>query len=349
MIYYSRNYTDIYTTSVEWVRPTLFRAASAQPTFEINRCLEAHALAALRFRRRDAKQVLCDRMSAIRAFQDLCSTAHVGGPMGLAFEVSLTDEERKEQSDGGAPALGKTWLLNELASQAALEGFVPCIIDSLASEVPANFLLFAIRLAEAMDDTREKFGCERRLESAALELAFDILKRPVEFNELGSLKYLAEVQNAKARLREPHPGGGEWADQVSVEEAIRTDLQRLLKDVAVGSGAPALIFIDDLHRYEGVEIALLSAVKTYGLGSRETPGPLVFTCSVKEKSGPVILAELKKRTGEIRREELTRFAAPLESSLAYRQYFLSLQYAPTSSSTVEKRKQTPTDPAGCAQ
>jgi hypothetical protein len=326
-------YKEVYTASVEWARPTLFRAAGAVLRVERDEPRIRQARAAARFRVRSDEQILCGRMDALQVFQEACTAVRCGGRMGLAFEVA----GREEPADSAARLrrLGKTWLLNELAAQAALEGFVPCVLPNLAAvEVPGNFLLMAMRLAEAMDDTREKFDCPRRYVSSAQRTAFKTLKMQVTLPAVGrdDPDYDDQVADAKQRLRDPPPRGAQWADQAAVEAAIRRDLEALVADVA--PGAPAMILVDDLHIYEGAALPFLAALKTYGFGSLGKPASLVFTYLTGEKYGPSITEALASREGEIRRAPLREFIPGVERTLAYRQYILlSRRYALTTQKT----------------
>jgi hypothetical protein len=320
-------YDKIYTKSIEWSRPTLFRAKDVRPSLQTNQVLTTHALAAMSFRERGPDEALCGRLNAIQIFQRLCATSRVGGAVALALEVAL-DAAARAPVNVEVVRYGKTWLLRELAAQASLEGFVPSLLAKSSVEVPGNVLLFALRLADVMNETRKRFGKQARPGSQAQRLAFGIVAPDANVDLTDQIQVDFELALIKNRLRGSPPHGGEWVDVNTVIGAIRADLAQLLTDVGAAEGAGAMVLIDDLDRYEGVAIPLLQALDDYGLGQPGMPVPLVFTHNIGKESGPNIKDELNGRQAKILREQLRAFAPPQENMLAYRQYLLSKRFAP---------------------
>jgi hypothetical protein len=326
----------LFTDNVEWARPVLFRAEGVATTFAVDRSGQEIARASLRFRRRAATEMLCDRIDCLRAFQDLCARVPKGRAFALAFEIAGVDRGLQPDDRNRVYRLGKSWLIEEVSWLAVLEGFIPVVFRSIspADDIPANLLLFAIKLAEMMDDTRERFDLERRVESSALALAFLSTGQTVTFSPGAILQYQSAADRVKGTVSTPPPNGKdpkEWAGRLSIEQAMREDIEALLSNVQqkIPQAKGVLVLIDDLHRYEGPALPLLDAVKAYGLGSKTAPAPAIFTYSTRDKAGPKILVALQERSGEFRRENLLAFQKPTEARLAYRQYLLSQNLAPT--------------------
>ena len=124
------HYKASYTQSVEWSRPTLFRAEGVTAMFEVDEARSNFARAASRFRERDAADVLCGRMEALQAFQHFGRAKASNGPAALAYEVGLprgaTITMGRQEF---VSQLGKSMLLEELTCQAVLEGLVPVRAD----------------------------------------------------------------------------------------------------------------------------------------------------------------------------------------------------------------------------
>jgi hypothetical protein len=288
------------------------------------------------FRARGPDEALCARLDAIQIFQKLCRTSRAGGAVALAFEVVL-DAASRAPANVEVVRFGKTWLLRELAAQASLEGFVPCLLAKSSVEVPGNMLLFALHLADVMNETRIRFGKPARPGSQAQRLAFRIFPPAATIDLNDSTQVNEELGFVKVALKGLPPRGGEWVDVITVMGAIRADIAQLLNDVGAPQGAGAMVLIDDLDRYEGVAIPLLQAVDDYGLGQPGMPVPLVFTHNIGKESGPNIKDELKGRQAKILREQLRAFAPPQENVLAYRQYLLSKRFAPACVSEARDR------------
>jgi hypothetical protein len=262
----------------------------------------------------------------------------------LAFGVS--------EAEVGKHRFGKTRLLEEIAAQSVLDGFIPCLIRNGGSlEFPTNLLSLAILLANAMNVTRERFSVKKRIKSYALTEAFDLFDlHPVMTPELIDFKKAVATVN-KRQKNLGKPGEPNDLDVEVVKGIILADFRLLYNDlngipdppeaggeVPVASpekaGATAkpkrklLLLLDDLHLYEGVAPLLLSEAMTgpYGLGDDTLPIPVVFTYSGTLSVTTNALEEIEKvvkRGKYVVKEDLRRIDDESEARLAYSQYLLS--------------------------
>jgi hypothetical protein len=312
-----------HTHNVEWARPVLYLADETPTTFEVNLTKQKIAIAAKALRKR--KEILCDRMNYLQDLEGVCDRRITN--LGLAVQ----------ELRAGLPAiqLGKTWLLEEMQWLALLEGYAPCLLESHAEvDPPANFLAFALALAEAMNKARKAWGESPVWHSAAIAAIYTELGRtiPADENQLVVEygKVLLEFQARNAYSMTPD----------AVQWQILRDLTTLLSEAKRELGARGiLILIDDLHRYEGSWKSILASAGGYGLGDQNTPAPLVFTYSTHEKAGPEIVQFLADNSSKFEWRPLTRFGQEERRSV-YRQSLLSRKLVATAKPALQKMVET---------
>jgi CHAT domain len=303
-----------YTQNVEWARPILYRADKTDTTFRLNKAKQNVAIAAKALRKR--KELLCDRMGYLQDLQRICERRISN--LGFAMQ------EPKE-AQGVAPVqMGKTWLLEEMRWLSLLEGYVPCLLESgLQTDPPKSFLMFALSLAEAMNETRKAWNGTRRWRSAALETIYCELDKalPSEDRQL-SREFGKVISDMKTRQVIT------TADE-TVKSAIIEDLSGFLAEAKRALGVRGiLLLIDDLHRYDGVWQTILQTAGPYGLGDMDTPAPLVFSYAAREDTGQQIGTFLVNNSSTFEMRPLTRFAQE-ERLMVYRQSLLSRKYVLT--------------------
>jgi CHAT domain len=324
-----RHYKN-FMDNVEWARPTLFMAAGTRPSFAIDRTQQMFALAAQRLRPRRPPLLMCDRYDAVRDYQQLRRRMLVAGDGALALGFEVTLQETGAAASGNSatrPQLGKTRLLEELAALAVLDGFVPCLLRSVpAIDPPKNLLDFALLLAKAMNEVREKFDLTKRTEaeSEALRVALSAYHRPERIDTANPRQFGQDRAFVEAEVKKL-PGGTlpEGVDVTAVQTAIAADVKDLLGEISAMRAV--LILIDDLHRYEGSAAPLMDCIGQYGLGTRQAPAPVVFTYALRAGRGPDILERISDRPDLFSKSTLQPFQAPHEWRLAYGQYLLHRQ------------------------
>jgi len=332
------NYRN-FLSDVEWGRPVLYMAEGAPPGFQVNQSQQVLVVASSRYRKKDQREVLCDRFEAMSAYQSFQREARPpDGFVALAFEDS-------REAGGDKPyRVGKTRLLQEIASRAVFDGFVPCMIEYIGDkpeDKPANLMKFALELARVMDEVRGYFNCEPRVESDAFSVAFRVCKQSTGFDPGDKMDYRIRQNKVEKLVQDATgPFGPEGSDLTLVREAIQTDLRRLLDDVkrVVPDARAVLVMIDNLHLLSDVAEVLIKAVDFNGIGSPAVFAPLVISYLTRGDSGGRVQKAIKDKSGLIKRKNLDRFLEPVETRLAYTQYLLSMEPPHLVSSRLEKRK-----------
>lgn len=341
------HYEEFYTTSVEWVRPTLFAADGVLESMIVDH--ETHEdmlkLTEIPSKYLGDRNVLCDRFAYLAAYdrfrQEVASTSEY---KMLAFRVN--------EPEHGKQRFGKTRLLEEIAARSVLDNFIPCLIRNRGITLPTNLLSFAVLLADVMNETRARFSIQKkRIRSYALDRAFKLYNvQPVMTDDL--IDFEDAKQAVKARLKNlGTEGEPKDLEPEVIKRVIVADFRQLYNDVnsipdeppvagaaaqpPAPAGQPAkerrnlLLLLDDLHLYEGVAQQLLREAMTgpYGLGDDTLTVPVVFTYSSNLLSSPTgALEEIEKfvtRARYVAKEDLKRINDESEARLAYSQFLLS--------------------------
>ena len=296
-----------YQQSVEWARPVLFVAQGLDGTIELKGDTTFDLLTtAERFRKDStAPRLLCDRYEMMVAYDRLTSLADQPGasPLMVAFAVH-------ESTKG----MGKTRLLEEFATRAVMDGFVPCLLRA-DGEMPRSLLDFALALSAAIDDTRRNFCLGEAQETEARLLALDALVVPP----------LAANRDRALRGLRTQLGAMKSVDPRDIFDAIRRDCARLAADIAAVTKLShrVLVLIDEFHRWEGAYSDVLQRIDFAGLGTPADPVPVVLNYVVTGLDGQTIYAKLKASLPAERRPELRRFDSDVERDMVYRQLLLS--------------------------
>jgi hypothetical protein len=317
-----------FRTDVDWGRPVLYMAQGVAPSFQVDHARQALVVASSRYRTQDASEVLCDRLGAMAAYQDLRRHACRDGD-----HVVLSIEDSREQDAAGTAAgslvyrVGKTLLLQEIASRAVFDGLIPCLLSfHRQNNPPPNLLAFAMTLAERLDEVRDYYGLAPSIRSRAYEVAFGMLGMPAHFDP-------DDVGSYQSRKADAYDGVFEDSSLVDPKEgrrrlildAIKTDLEGLLRDVRtrVPEADRTLILVDNLHELEDLAPILIRCVTEWGLGGRAAPAPLIVSYVTRGEIGAKIQEEIKKKSKFFRRETLQPFRERVESRLAYTQFLLT--------------------------
>lgn len=342
LLNYSSKITN-YLTSIEWARPTLFLAQDVPTSLSVDTECESDMLAltraATRFRLTETSpSIMCDRFECWKDYHEFCDGVWGGaGRQVLAFGVN-EDECPKDAQ------FGKTRLLEEMAARAVLDGFVPCFIPSTGKEQDpaANLLLFALRLAKAIDYTRESFKLPERTSRAVAQAFKSVLgDAPVPSDPVDFELAKARVVEALGKYDKVPGYSTDVIRNIIIEDLRRLRCDAYLKmrrrrrlrreDARNPPPRPpvVLVMIDDLHRYPpGVTDALLTDLVTHdGLGNRQIKVPMIFTYKFKgslvNELESSVKYNLRQRQLKFVDISLKPFSGPYEDRLAYSQYFLS--------------------------
>jgi hypothetical protein len=336
----ARLHFEKYKNSVEWARPALFIARDAQVglTDDARRI----ALFTAAANSRGAAELMCDRYGAVRAYETfMAQRSNPGSRWFLVFEQPSAGEEKREAGWNLPYQLGKTRLLEEIAQRALLDEYLPCLMPSRANQRPPNnLLLFALRLAECMDDLRVKFDIRRREVSAAQKLAFEVSGQSVALLPDGEDRdsFDQALEKSKALLAKRTGIGSDQTDVDRVAKAIARDLAELLNQVRIKCPCirGALILLDDLDLCAGYHNHLLAIMEKLkdkvGFDELSEPVSLIATYGSFTTAGREISNLLSNASQPIyrftSRNSLTPFASLTEARLAYCQYLLSRKFAP---------------------
>ncbi len=330
---------NFYETNIEWARPTLFLAGDVMLSLNEDERSCQLAEAANQFNVEDS--VLCDRVIYMKAYQEFRREIMSSGRgRMLGFSVEKQDPDQ----------YGATRLLREIATQALLEGLIPCPLFNLrgsviGKEIPRNPLDFALRVNDAMNETRKIFDLEKKLNSFTLELAANFFGEQLPpLEAIQQFKFAKNVLEKKVRQMGPPPDGPDFE---SIRDALVEDFRQLATALEqYGLQAPILVLIDDLHLYDGVTSTLLTEYffTDYGLGETDIPVSFVITYS-KKGLGDGALKDIEHFINNLTRRIYAVFPLmPIEDEhekrLAYTQFLLLRRENPLAASTLsDKRSQ----------
>jgi hypothetical protein len=320
MLHFVNNYdVKYYENQVEWARPTLF--LSDRLSLELMNDETACTLADSPQKFIIDNSTFCDRLSYLQHYQEFRSdiVSNKYGKM-LLFSSNVPDNHVEQY--------GKTRLLRELAMQILLDGLIPCAVFSNRTfEPPKNLLSFALKIADAMNETRGIFELPERRDSFALKLA------AIHFNEnLPDVAQTFDFEIKRSRLIQNVAGSEDFPAPDTVRMAMLEDFKILKKDLAgFNLNAPILVLLDDLHRYEGVTTDLLNNnfFKDKGLGDNDTPIAIIATYSTNGEQSNArkdIEDFIKSVNGRVyarKAIELQPISEFDEARMAYSQYLIS--------------------------
>ena len=272
-------------------------------------------------------QILCDRMECVRAYEQFRG----GLVEGRAERVLALGVIAKPEAPGDQ--YSKTMLLDAIGVQAVWDGFIPCKFESDGKDVAANLLEFALNLMIEMDAARTRFGLGLAAASDVLCHALDVCQMQMPPAGTQPFKVQMFMKALRKKIRETDARDAALSADV-ITPALSADFERLADDTkkVLGVERPALVMIDDLHRYEGVAEPLLEEVighKDTPLAAGGRPVPLIFTYSQHDKDGGEIPAArtiknfLKNKAGLVSPMELRPIECKEEQRLAYSQYLLT--------------------------
>jgi hypothetical protein len=320
MLHFVSNYeADYYENHVEWARPTLFLRDNL--ALELVNDETACVLAESSQKFIIDNSTFCDRLSYLQHYQEFRNdiVSNRSGKM-LLFSINVPDNNVEQY--------GKTRLLRELAIQVLLDGLIPCAIFSDSQfEPPDSLLSFAFKIVDAMNETREMFGLQKRSDSFVLTLVASY------FNEiLPDVTQKIEFGVKKDKLIKACAESQDSPAPETVRMAMLEDFKTLQKDLAeLNLNAPIVVLLDDLHKYEGVTAGLLNSnfFKDKGLGDADTTISVIATYSTAGEQSSArkdIEDFIKAVNGRVHARkaiELQPITELTEARMAYALHFIS--------------------------
>jgi hypothetical protein len=305
-----------HASNFDWARAALCQAEGVEARFKRLPLQTALIKAAETLRPKRLREPFCGRLQWLLLFGDLLQ----GRIPNLAVQ---SEEEVGGEDDDERRQIGKSRLLEELAWQSVLEGWVPLKVKQRADRC-SNLLHGAVSLFTLMETTRDDFGVVRANRSEivwAASIAFGIT-----YDATNANAFLAARDKVLSQL-EPQQKIGISAD--TIRQLLRADLRQLRDDIqaAVGPRRGVMILWDQLDNEEALEEAFVELIGPHGLGTEDCPAPAVFTY-VRRSTGGKKLLEAVKRNSDIEIRSLVPFD-PADTALACRQFLSWKKFVPS--------------------
>jgi hypothetical protein len=347
--------------TIDWALPTLVLPAAVKNIClkEVPQEWQVRKARADNYRCRDKYPIFCDRLESLRwysvlmadlpsqkelsprkrSFQVLGMAAAANrvdpaGRQGFRAGLATVRPSRSSDSLVPPPRFGRSWVLHRFATQAVLDGHIPCLVNKevLGDPPPKTLPELTEAIVRAGNKTAEWFDVLNKWEWRHVQALGDL--KPND-----SLPaWFPEIVRRNHKKAEPfYPP--------TVAAAIRIDLLALRKAVCpapepeqTGQPGPAsardragrvrlLLLIDDVHRMgEAANQLLKFLLGKDGLQHRDAAeeARAAFAYAATPKQGEVsALKWIQNAMGEEGMEEvpLDCFTAP-EDRLAYKQFLL---------------------------
>jgi hypothetical protein len=318
-----------YDVNVEWSRLVFFARDWAATQLALNKPATGAArvaVAAAGYLPMHGRTI-CDRIEGVRSYEVFRDALAAGRAQRvLAFGVVAKAAQSSDQ-------FSKTMLLDTIAVQAVFDGFIPCKLESVSKDPPANLLEFALKLSPELNAARKRFGLPPAAESDVLKLALRGSGHQLPPPGAAPFEVVLSMNELRSKVRNL-PAANPTLSADAVNTALSTDFGYLRADIRAAFGVERrpLVLIDDLHRYEGVAEQFLDEI----IGSKDSPlhdgaqpVPLIFSYSQHEKNGEeapeakTIKSFMGKKAGLVLQIELGPIGSLDEQRLAYSQYLLT--------------------------
>jgi hypothetical protein len=318
--------------SVDWALPLLVLPAgvnAVQLDIRLQTQEKPRQEIAAKYAADEDYPAFCDRLEVLRWYSLLMAdnpAQKVLSPKRRAFQmlsVAVTEKSLNKLTPGSR--FGRTWLLHQLATQAARDGHVPCLVNKKAfkgGEWPKRLpdLLDALEWAGNRTAEHFKVGADW------------------SWRYLSALRRLQKGENPPAEFPEEirlfyKPDNP--ADPRLLARAWRLDLLRL-RDLACANypdeerqRARLLLLIDDVHRMgEAISPLLYNFLDEDGLQGGQAPSAVrgIFTYAALKSPElhPDALRWIEEwKTKWVVGVSLDRFQPPAEDRLAYKQFLLN--------------------------
>lgn len=306
-----------HTLNFDWARAVFCQAEGVSTEFKLLPPQRALLKAAEELRPKRRREPFCGRLDWLLLFRDLFQRRIPNLAIESDEELPRDDEER--------PQLGKSRLLEEIAWQSVLEGWVPVRVVQVREHY-SSVLHFAAHLFTILETIRETFGAPRSNKSEVVRVACDALG--LAYAPGDAQAFMSVRDQVLTRLQ---PQQKVAVSNDTVQQMLRADLEALRKDVEAQAGARkgVLILWDQLDQEEGLEKELVGLLGPHGLGSAACPAPVVFTYLARSPGGKKLLSAINANS-DVEKRNLQRYDQ-FETGLACRQFLAWKKYVPTRS------------------
>lgn len=307
--------------AIDWALPTLFIAEGLPPQVPVDTGWVAQHQERNRYadayRSNNTPKLFCDRYELIDSYYRMLNAPAkgAGGQPASPYSVIAVEVDSWDVTVA-EPKYGKTRLLGEMSAQAARDGHIPCLItfDDPGQMPPTTAMQLGKRIVDVVRRTRKHFGLGKaayefsRLEAKKADPAAPVHEDVQEELDFGS------------------------ADGRVVRAALQLDLLALQKEAGQKFGDPNLkvvVLIDEVHRFDDAARELVHhMLEPSGLGSAETPVPVVFTFTgvntLPDYNAAILTLKnfLEKRPLFVDRHSLGAFRPPKDEWVLYQQFLL---------------------------
>jgi hypothetical protein len=303
-----------HTQNFDWARAVFCQAVGVETQFKQRPPQATLVRVAEDLRPKKKREPFCGRLQWLPLFRDLFQRRIPNLAIESQEEISEEEEDR--------PQIGKSRLLDELAWQSVLEGWIPIRIDQVRTRY-SNFMHFATHLFAILENTREKFDVERANRSEVVRKACEAFG--VEY-KAGDQDAFMSARDKVLTLLEPQQKIAVTHD--TIRQMLQRDLEALRKDIETVTGARkgVLILWDQLDYEEALEEDLVGLLDPHGLGSKANPAPVVFTYAKRSTGGKKLLTAIDKNQ-HVAVRNLQRYDT-FENGMACRQFLAWKKYVP---------------------
>ncbi len=334
-------------TTVDWAMPTLFLAEGINEA-RVNVKKEAYEdqwqnFVVTHTDIPDKYPAFCGRMEIFQLYDQLLTSnpapfikrQRQGDLQVLAIAV------RQADSTLGSPRLGRTRLLHEIATQAVLDGHVPCLVDARllsGKDWPRDLERLIEELLRAGLVTKQRFNLQW---NATNWFLLDDLRN----QRITPDKLPQEIFDVYRIGKNPN-------DPMAIAAALRLDFMQLLTEVrallpeADRASTKLLLLIDDLHRMDkAADDFLNQLLGASGLRAAKNDIKVVFTyasvAAPGQESAVKNITTWLEQTAWSERAELTKFQSPLVDRMAYEHLLLRWSDGGTTSRPLAVRDEAP--------
>lgn len=300
-----------WNSNFDWARAVFYQADGVTLQFKLLPVQRLLLTVAEQLRPKKMREPFCGRLSWLPVFRELFTSRIKNLGVVSAEEARIASPEEARADGGESTQLGKTRLLEELAWQAVLEGWIPMRVIELTRY--ANLLQCAVDLFTIMEQTRDLFQVPRAYSSEVVREACQY--KGIVYPPGGSFMTARDAVYASLDTQQsvvPSPD--------TIRELLQDDLEALRKAVEakMGPRKGVLILWDQLDRQEGLEEQIVKLFRPYGLGCEACPAPVVFTYAAHSAGGKRLVSAINSNP-EVVLRELVRYDT-FENGMACRQF-----------------------------
>ena len=307
-----------YASNFDWARAVLCQAEGVEAQFNRLPLQTALIKAVEKLRPKNQREPFCGRLQWLLFFSAILQRRI----SNLAVQSEEETPSGEENTGYDRPQIGKSRLLEELAWQSALEGWIPLHVKQRTDRF-SNVLHGVVSLFTIMETTRETFGLQRANRSDIVDAACNAFG--VAYVPGDKKAFMAARDNVLLQLQ---PQQKARVSNDTILQHLRSDLEQLRADIQAGVGPRkgVMILWDQLDNEEALK-DLVDLIGPHGLGTEACPAPVVFTY-VRRSTGGKKLLDVINKNSEIEIRNLVPYDKD-DTILACRQFLSWKKYVPS--------------------